>query len=91
MRFKRRWWSLTDAEADRLNPPPDTEECEDWLTVGYIPRPATRLGWLFYHIVHGLWMRYPLHKVLGFALANTKQPEDVVFDWALLPDEEDEE
>ena len=72
------WYHLTDEEASRLNPPEDADECDEWLPVGYIPRPQTRLGWLIYHWVHGLWMRYPLLKVLGYALANTKPSSEVI-------------
>ena len=71
------WWSLTDEEIARLNPPPDTDERDEWLLVGHIPRPRTRLGWFCYHLVHGLWMRYPLRKVLGYALANTRPETDL--------------
>lgn len=74
------WYTLTDDEADRLNPPDfvddDVAFPDAWLPVGVIPCPRTRLGWFVYHLVHGLWMRYPLHKVLGYALANT-EPEAV--------------
>jgi hypothetical protein len=66
------WYALTPAEVARLNPPDDAGEHDAWLPVGYIPRPATRLGWFVYHVIHGLWMRYPLLKVLGYAVANTK-------------------
>ena len=70
-----KWYSLTNDEADRLNPPDDADRRPDWQPVGFIPRPTTRLGWFVYHVVHGLWMRYPLHKVLGYALANTQPGE----------------
>lgn len=70
-----KWYSLTNEEADRLNPPEDVDSHPDWLPVGYIQRPATRLGWFVYHLIHGLWMRYPLHKVLGYALTNTRPGE----------------
>lgn len=66
------WYSLSDEEAARLNPPEDAPRRDEWLPVGWIPCPKTRLGWLLYHLVHGLWMRYPLHKVVGYALANTR-------------------
>lgn len=69
---KPRWYNLTPAEYDRLAAPWDAEANDAWLPVGSIPRPRTRLGWFVYHLVHGLWMRYPLHKVLGYAFANTK-------------------
>jgi hypothetical protein len=41
-----------------------------WLHVGHIPVPTTRAGWFLYHLIHGLWMRYPARKVLLYALAN---------------------
>ena len=72
------WYCLTDAEANRLNPPDDALERDEWLPVGYIPRPSTRVGWFAYHLVHGLWMRYPLHKVLGYALTNTQPSLEVI-------------
>lgn len=70
------WYLLTEAEADRLNYPCDgcpregmcESVAEQWLPVGWIPRPRTRMGWFVYHLVHGMWMRYPLHKVLGYAV-----------------------
>lgn len=70
-----KWYSLTSEEADRLNPPKDVDNRPEWLPVGHIPRPTTRLGWFVYHVVHGLWMRYPLYKVLGYALANSQPGE----------------
>lgn len=79
------WWQLTDWEADNLNPPSDIELVmqgddiermvryqQDWLPMGHVQIPRTRLGWFVYHVAHGLLMRYPLHKVVGFALANNK-------------------
>lgn len=84
--FVSPWYSLTIEEANRYNPPAyqmmqleEPARYESWLPVGYIPCPRTRLGWFLYHLVHGLWMRYPLHKVLGFALAHTK-PDEFVMD-----------
>lgn len=80
----KHWWQLTDDEVERRNPPTETVtfdaegNCwmlvpyyEDWQPVGSIPRPRTRLGWFTYHLIHGLAMRYPWWKVIGFALANT--------------------
>lgn len=45
---------------------------DKWLAVGHIPLPHTRLGWLVWHIIHGLLMKYPVHKVVGYALTHTK-------------------
>jgi hypothetical protein len=70
-----KWYSLTNEEIDRLNPPYNVGVFPDWLPVGHIPRPTTLLGWFAYHVIHGLWMRYPLHKVLGYALANSQPGE----------------
>jgi hypothetical protein len=88
--MKQHWWQLTDEEADRLNPPilniiegGDGDLYvqhlfhPDWQPVGHVPAPRTRLGWFLYHLIHGLVMRYPLHKVIGFALMNTKVSDDV--------------
>lgn len=75
---------MTDAEYSRRNPPPllikydrirdidfiEIMEDPEWLSVGYIPVPRTRLGWFLYHLVHGLVMKYPAHKVLFYALNN---------------------
>lgn len=86
----KNWWQLTEDEIDRLNPPPEIfvpgndgnlymlcSYHEGWLPVGNIPAPRTRFGWFMYHLIHGLVMRYPLWKVLGFAISNTKPGEDV--------------
>lgn len=86
---KKYWWQLTDVEVERLNPPPDVyapgddgnlyilvQYHEEWQPVGSIPSPRTRLGWFVYHLIHGLAMRYPWWKVIGFAFANTK-PETI--------------
>lgn len=67
-----RWFLLTDDEIQDLNPPDDVDERDDWLPVGFIPRPHTRLAWFAYHVAHGIAMKYPLHKVLGYAFFNTK-------------------
>ncbi|MBX3015788.1 MAG: hypothetical protein KF832_29985 [Caldilineaceae bacterium] len=55
-----------------MNPP--RERCwhpadipDEWVSVGYIPCPQTRLGWFTYHAIHGLAMRYPWRAVLAFA------------------------
>jgi hypothetical protein len=60
----------------RLNPP--RELCidwvdipDEWISVGYIPTPRTRLGWFTYHLIHGLAMRYPLRSVIAFSLLHT--------------------
>lgn len=89
--MKRQWWMLTEEEVARLNPPiqvhvfdENDNEYEsvvyhpDWQPVGYIPSPRTRFDWFLYHLIHGLAMRYPLHKVVGFAFANTKPSETIV-------------
>jgi hypothetical protein len=88
----RYWWQLTEAEVARHNPPMQVRVFdendneyesvvyhEDWQPVGYIPRPKTRPGWFMYHLIHGLVMRYPWWKVLGFAFANTKPAELIDF------------
>lgn len=79
---------LTDEQYDRLNPPyVDTcvlgdmlieivIEDTDWLPVGYIPAPTTSAGWFFYHFIHGIVMRYPLWKVLLYALAESPPLEE---------------
>ena len=77
-------WELSDEDYDRLNSPPchirnDSEgaiwekwlEDDQWLRMGYVPTPTTRLGWFIYHIVHGLLMHYPLTAVLVWSWRNT--------------------
>lgn len=86
-----RWFDLTEEEQERFNPPQlyhtyDESSCrfgledasgQEWLPVGHIPLPTTRLGWFAYHLIHGLWMRYPLHKVVGFALFDRGYEEEI--------------
>lgn len=50
-----------------------TQWCEildddNWMHLGYCPMPKTRWQWFVYHIAHGLLMRYPLWKILPYAL-----------------------
>lgn len=75
-------WLLSDEEYDLLNPPDNIwvireddlkvfyELINDdrWCWVGYIPTPQNNFGWFIYHIIHGVWMKYPLWKVVLFAL-----------------------
>ena len=78
----KQWFRLTNEEANRLNPPPDAAEIvEDddgndwcrwaigagWMPMGHVPQPRTRLGWFCHNIMHGLMMRYPWHKVIGWS------------------------
>ena len=62
-----------DFDTDMYNPPmhlrhvtPDLPK--EWLEVGLIPRPTTKLGWFVHHMAHGLAMRYPLRSVIAFSL-----------------------
>jgi len=84
-----RWFDLTDEEVDRLNPPEMhyiydhitdeviiNEPDDKWLSVGFIPVPQTRIGWIVYHLIHGLAMRYPIHKVIGFAVCDRGYREE---------------
>jgi hypothetical protein len=82
-------YNLNMDEIQRLNPRPryrvqivgdELVQFEEmlagkWLYVGHIPAPKTRLGWFMWHILHGLLMRYPLHKVIGYACTHTKMEE----------------
>lgn len=77
------WFRLTDDEITALNPPhgddvdifeDETGQTwarwdigEDWQPLGHAPVPRTRLGWFCHHLMHGLMMRYPLHKVFGWS------------------------
>ncbi len=79
-RLRKKRWMLSDYEYAELNPP--LEEVKvikgkcwyrmlddpDWLPVGHIPCPQTLLGWFFYHLIHGIWMRYPLWSVILYCL-----------------------
>jgi hypothetical protein len=75
-----------DFDRKSLNPPrelcihpPDIPD--EWISVGYIPTPKTRLGWFTYHMIHGLAMRYPLRSVIAFSLLHTNPyGEEVVND-----------
>lgn len=65
-----------DFNRKALNPPREicidwVEIPDKWISVGYIPKPRTRLGWFTYHMIHGLAMRYPLRSVIAFALLHT--------------------
>lgn len=74
----RSYYSITDVKAAALNPPYPYNDAryriysDAWLSVGYIPMPKTQLGWISYHLIHGLWMRYPLLKVVLFAFDAEK-------------------
>lgn len=75
-------WMLPNEQYDKLNPPfnhiihsdedgrfyAELSNSDEWLYVGHIPTPKTRLGWFLYNLIHGLWMKYPLWKVLLFAM-----------------------
>lgn len=89
--MRKYWWQITDEEIARLNPPPlihttdddgnwYVQELEDdkWLSIGHIPRPRNRFEWLLYDLCHGFAMRYPWHKVLGFALSSLAIDREVV-------------
>ena len=77
------WFTIGDAEYDRLNPPVckvifDVDgvyvqqiDDEKWLPVGHIPMPRTRAGWFVYHFVHGLFMRYRLLPVLIYSIQHS--------------------
>lgn len=65
-----------DFDRKAMNPPRElniewVEVPDEWLGVGYIPTPRTRLGWFTYHLIHGLAMRYPLRSVIAFSLLHT--------------------
>lgn len=83
----RSWWRLTEEEADRLNPPfiPGVIEDENgkiyieyvvsnnWIPLGYIPKPRNEWEWFLHHLFNGLMMRYPWHKVFWFSIMNTNR------------------
>lgn len=87
------WWQLSDEEVERLNPPMTVitmgqdgnwwalyPDHPNWMNVGHVPRPRTWMGWFAYHVIHGLAMRYPPLKVLGFALASSGRNSEVFVD-----------
>ena len=53
----------------------------EWLLVGHIPVPRSWLGWFVYHLIHGLWMRYPIHKVVLYSLFNSTPGSRGVPEW----------
>ncbi len=83
----RKIFQMTQNEYDKLNPPvlqviydesKDTDFIEilndsHWTSIGYIPTPQSQFGWFIYHLIHGIVMKYPFHKVLYFSLINTFQ------------------
>lgn len=98
-----RWFKLTDEEADKLNNPdprevwPDEDGIEwerhyynaEWISLGSVPTPRTRLGWFFHHVAHGLMMRYPPHKVLGWSFWHSFiEPFDLSNPMVVYVDEE---
>lgn len=65
-----------DFDRKAMNPPRElnfhpVDLPDKWISVGYIPKPRTRLGWFTYHLIHGLAMRYPLRSVIAFSLLHT--------------------
>jgi hypothetical protein len=70
-----------DFDRKAMNPPREicidwVEIPDKWISVGYIPKPKTRLGWFTYHLIHGLAMRYPLRSVIAFSLLHTNPYKD---------------
>lgn len=71
--MNRNLFRMTQAEYDKLNPPfriGDVANTKEWLHVGHIPTPKTRIGWFVYNVIHGLAMRYRLLPVLSFSLSE---------------------
>jgi len=78
-------WRLTREEMDRLCPvhivKADRDgnlwelklEKDQWLDVGYIPTPKSRLAWFLYDLVHGLAMHIPVRKVILYSLRELKK------------------
>lgn len=79
-------WRLFEDECLYLNPPEHSLkiiknnfyekviESPNWLPVGYIPTPKTKMEWFFYHFIHGLWMKYPVWKVVLYCLDKDNYP-----------------
>ncbi|MEM7534030.1 MAG: hypothetical protein AAF639_17740 [Chloroflexota bacterium] len=65
-----------DFDRKAMNPPAELttftpKTHDDWVFVGYLPKPKSRIGWFVYHMMHGLAMGYPLRSVIAFSLLNT--------------------
>jgi hypothetical protein len=52
-------------------------DSDDWLYLGHCPTPLTRWQWFVYHIAHGLLMRYPLWKILPYAVKHCNPDNEV--------------
>lgn len=90
LKIPTRWWQLTENEADSRNPPPlDVIEQEgkvyqemilnpEWLLMGYIPMPKSRLQRFLHDLYHGYAMRYPWHKVFWYAVHGLITRESVI-------------
>lgn len=75
-------WKLKDEEYDKLNPPIlemivreedkkvfiELLNDDNWLHVGCIPTPKNEFQWFVYNFIHGLWMKYPIWKVILFSI-----------------------
>ena len=84
--IKVKKWMLSDGEYGDLNPPLENvrvigkeiwyQWIDDtkWLAVGYIPTPASVIGWFFYHLIHGIWMKYPLWAIILYCLDKDNYP-----------------
>ena len=48
-------------------------EHPDWIHIGMIPVPKSRLGWFVYNMLHGLAMRYPLRAVIAYSLLHVRK------------------
>lgn len=65
-----------DFDGNQFNPPYELRVApnnvpDEWVFVGLVPTPKTRIGWFMYHLIHGLAMRYPLKSVIAFSLLDT--------------------
>ena len=65
-----------DFDHNQYNPPFELRVApihvpEEWVFVGLVPAPKSRIGWFIYHFVHGMVMGYPFKSVLAFSLLNT--------------------
>ena len=65
-----------DFDGNQFNPPYELRVAPDhvpdeWVFVGLVPAPKTRLGWFVHHLLHGIAMGYPLKSIVAFSLLNT--------------------
>jgi len=86
--MKHNLFHMTDEEYEALNPPlikfgfirgklfQEVIDDDDWIGVGYIPKPKTRFGWFLYHFIHGIAMGYRFLPVLLFSITEARHGDE---------------